>query len=247
MQSFTFPPRLNLYFTLNDEIATMLEEGKLSYAAARQLAKLAIGLLRGLKKSIASTHRQYFPEFTYQDVVRCLKHLMDTFQQVNRGLIDRIAKCWDNRRRVFVICDDYVLSRYAKKAFRCDKFRDPVKKKIGLGHNVVDTIIAVNGIELTVAVELQPKHTTKPKTRRAKDQLLAALQELRLLNVPLARIRVAIDGGYTNGTVLPFLRDEGVIYIGTIHRNKIFRLFAAERQLQQHFNTIPAKFLTVDG
>ena len=122
-------PKLKLYFTLDEEFCTFLEEQGINYAAARQLSKFAIGLLRSLKKSIASTNRLYFPEFTYKDVRKNLKKLEKRFSKLNDSLIERIKKSWDRKSRIFVICDDYLIPRYTKKAFRSSIYRDPVKKK----------------------------------------------------------------------------------------------------------------------
>ncbi len=125
-------PKLQLYFTLNEEFCTFLEEQGINYAGARQLSKLAVGLLRGLKKSIASTNRLYFPEFVYKDVRKNLKKLEKKFSTLNNNLIERIRKSWDHKSKIFVICDDYLIPRYTKKAYRSSIFRDPVKKKLEL-------------------------------------------------------------------------------------------------------------------
>ncbi len=123
-------PKLKLYFTLDEEFCALLEQEGISYASARQLSKLAVGLLRGLKKSVASTQRVYFPEFTYKDVLKHLKDLEKKFSQINGRLIERFCNSLDFRKRIFIICDDYLIPRYTKKAFRAGLFRDPVKKKL---------------------------------------------------------------------------------------------------------------------
>ena len=78
-------PSLKLYFTLDEEFCSYLEERGVTYAAARQLSKLAVSLLRSLKKSISSTIRVYFPEFTYKDVRKHLKNLKNKFSHFNEA------------------------------------------------------------------------------------------------------------------------------------------------------------------
>jgi hypothetical protein len=130
MHSHQELPRLRLYFTLDEDLCSLLEKTGLSYAAARSLSRLAVGLLRGLKKSVASNGRLYFPDLLYKDVLKHLKTLEKRFSDLSAPLFERIRSSWDHRRRRFVICDDYVIPRYAKKAFRAGIFRDPVKKNL---------------------------------------------------------------------------------------------------------------------
>ena len=239
-------PTLKLYFTLDEEFCSYLEERGVTYAAARQLSKLVVSLLRGLKKSIASTNRVYYPEFSYKEVRKQLKKLAKSFKHFNEGLINRITKSWDKKARCFIICDDYLLPRYTKTAYRSDVFRDPVKKKIGTGHNIVDTIIATKGLEMTVDFGIQPKNSTIPKTKRALTQIKQAFKQLCLAKARLTRIRVVMDGGYTNMTVIPDLKELKVKYIGTIRRNKKYKMFGQDAQVHKLFTTNPKKFKTVN-
>ena len=59
-----------LYFRLDEEFSALLEQEGLSYAATRQLSKLAVAQLRSLKKSIASMSRSYFPEYDVQNIMK---------------------------------------------------------------------------------------------------------------------------------------------------------------------------------
>lgn len=240
-------PFLKLYLTLDETISDLLEQQGLTYASARQLSKLMIGMLTGLKKSISSMHRLYFPEYSVQSVLKHLKKLIKNFRSYNKAIFERICKCWDKRRRVFVICDDFLLPRYTKKAYRSGVFRDPVKKKVGIGHNIVDTIITTGGLEFTFDYALQPKNSKITKTKRALTQLKTAIIELRKRHTPKARIRLVMDGGYTNMTVLPDLKKMGLKYIGTIRRNKIIKLFGEKYQIQGILKDFPEKFLSITG
>ena len=56
-----------------------------------------------------------------------------------------------------------------------------------------------------------------------------------------------MDGGYTNMTVLPTLREEGIKYIGIVSRAKKFTVVNVEKQLQDHFSSYPSTYLTVNG
>ncbi len=239
--------KLKIYLNLEEEICNLLEEGGLSYAAARQIAKLAKALLRSLKKSISHMRRLYFPDFSVKDVIKYLNRLAKRFSQVNKALLERIQKSWDRRRRVFVICDDLMIPRDAKKAFRADYFRDPVVKKVRLGHNLVDTIISTNGIEISLDFDLQPKNAKVKKTGRAREQLIQALSCLEKYRVPNARIRVAMDGGYTNSTVMPSLKERGIKYLGTVRRSKHYSMFGENKRIDELFGAKPESFLTVDG
>ncbi len=238
---------LKLYATLDEAFCELVESTGLSYAVARQLSKLAVALLRGLKKSISAMHRTHFPEFSVQDILRKLRTLITSFKNANRGLMERIGRCFDARRRVFVICDDYLIPRDAKEGYRVGYFRDAVIKKIRLGNNIVDTIIASGGIEMTADFSIQPKNGTAPKTKRARQQLLHALAFLHRQRTPTVRIRVLIDGGYTNETVLPSLREQRLKYIGTINRTKGCKLFGKKHRIKDLFKTKLENYLTVDG
>ena len=240
-------PKLKIYLQLEEDLCELLEQSGLSYAAARQIAKAANGLLRGLKKSISHLQRLYFPEFSVKDVLKYINRLKKCFRQVNKALLERIQKSWDKRRRVFVICDDYMIPRWAKKAYRIGYFRDPVVKKIRLGHNVVDTVIATGGIEITMDFALQPKNARIKKTGRAREQLLRALSHLHAHGTPKARIRVAMDGGYTNSTVLPALRERGIKYLGTARRDKLCTMFGEKQRINTVFPANPSSYLTVSG
>lgn len=247
MTVFPSPHQLKTYVSFEDKFCELLEASELSKASARLLAKLAKALLRGLKKSISALQRLYFPEATVQNVLKHLRSLIKKFHTVNEVLIDRIRKSWDKRRRVFVICDDYLLARDAQQAYRTGFFRDPVVKKVRHGHNVVDTIIATGGIEISVDFALQPKGAKVPKTQRGRKQLLHALSIVDQHGVPQARIRVLIDGGYTNNTVLPQLREQGRIYLGTVSRRKHCNLFGENKYIKDVFPTQPGSYLTVGG
>lgn len=247
MTVFPFPRQLKTYISFEDKFCTLLEASELSPTSARVLAKLAKGLLRSLKKSIAAVQRQYLPQMTVQNVLVHLRTLISKFHTVNEVLIERIRKCWDKRRRVFVICDDYLIARAAKKAYRVGFFRDPVVKKIRRGHNVVDTIIATGGLEISVDFRLQPKGAQVPKTQQGKKQVLRALRLVDHLGIPRARIRVLIDGGYTNSTVLPQLREQGRKYLGTMSRRKHCNLFGVNKFVKDIFPEKPDAYLTVEG
>lgn len=115
-----------------------------------------------------------------------------------------------------------------------------------MGHNVVDTIIVSKGLEITFDFELQPKNSPIPKTKRALSQLLQALSLLRSTRASLTRVRVLMDGGYTNQTVIPSLKEAKIKYIGTTRRDKIIRLFGKKIQVNRFFKTSPEKFKTID-
>lgn len=154
---------------------------------------------------------------------------------------------WDKRRRLFVICDDYLLPRYGKNGYRVGKFRDPVQKRLRYGHNIVDTVIAMKGLEVTYDFAIQPKNSRIPKTKRALKQIHQAVRYLRSHGVSLTRIRVLMDGGYTNKTVLPSLRELGVKYIGTAARNNVSKLFGKIQQLHERFSSICPHYRTING
>ena len=118
---------------------------------------------------------------------------------------------------------------------------------MGIGHNIVDTVIVTGGSEIVVDFDLQPKGSSIPKTKRAGQQIQQALSYLRKNQTPEARIRVLMDGGYTNMTVLPTLREEGIKYIGIVSRAKKFTVVSVEKQLQDHFSSCPSTYLTVNG
>ena len=65
---------------------------------------------------------------------------------------------------------------------------------------------------MTADFSIQPKNGAVPKTKRARRQLLTALAFLHRQQTPKIRIRVLFDGGYTNETVLPSLREQGLKY-----------------------------------
>ena len=87
-----------------------------------------------------------------------LSILLKRFESLNRYLLEQIIITWKKNQLVFVICDDYLIPRFRKKGYRVGKFRDPIHKRIRLGHNVVNTIITNSKIDLGVKFELQPKY-----------------------------------------------------------------------------------------
>lgn len=240
-------PRLKIFLQLEEELQELFDQEELSPAAARQLAKLAVSLLKGLKKSVSRLRRLYFPEFSVKDVLKHLKRLIKRFRSVNSSLIKRFEKSLDKRKRVFIICDDFLIPRDGKKAYRTGKYRDPVENRIRTGHNIVDTIIASGGIEITVDFDIQPKNSRVPKTKRAARQLIRALSAVREYMTPSARIRVLMDGGYTNSTVMSVLRLEGVKYMGTTRRDKLCQLFGSKKRVDGVFPQNLTSYLTIKG
>jgi hypothetical protein len=247
MTVFPSPTGLRIYTSFEERFCGLLEANDLSYAVSRQLAKLAKGLLRGLKKSVSALQRLYFPEFLVQNVLTYLQGLIKKFESVNQDLIQQIRKSWDKRRRVFVICDDYFVFRNSERVYRSGKFRDPVVRTIRTGHNVVDTLISTNKLEICVDFALQPKDATVPKTQRAGKQVLRALSIVDRHGTPQARIRVLLDGGYTNNTVLPPLREQGRTYLGTMTCRKRCNVFGKIRRTDQLFSRSPPTFRTIHG
>ena len=151
--------------------------------------------------------------------------------RINKIIIERIRGSWNKQERAFVVCDDFLIPRYTKKIFRSGIFWNLVKKELRIGHNIVDTVIITGGSEIVVDFDLQPKGSSIPKTKRAGQQIQQALSYLRKNQTPEARIRVLMDGGYTNMTVLPTLREERIKYIGIVSRAKKFTVVNVEKQL----------------
>ena len=171
-------PRLKLYLRFEEDVTDLLEENGVSYASARQLAKLGKAILRGAKKSISSLQRLYFPDFSVESVLKTIRKVERQFKSFNKDFLKRIHSFWDKRKALFLICDDYLLPRYGKKLYRAGKFRDPVKKQIGFGHNIVDTIITDGNLEMTFTFDIQPKGGKVPKTKKALKQLTEAFSFL---------------------------------------------------------------------
>lgn len=238
---------LNLYQEFRTEFISFLESRGVSVHSALRLAWLAEALLQGRKKSISSLQRVYFPQFTIKSIVLALHELPSKFRSLNRILIKRVIKTWSANQRIFIICDDYMILRYSKKGYRIGKFRDPVSKRVRLGHNLVDTIITDSTLETTADFTFQPSNSRVPKTKRALRQIQKALSLLQSANRQSHLITLLIDGGYTNRTVLLPVQQLGLKYIGTIRRNKKFKLFGCEHQLQQTFSHKPPQYRHVAG
>jgi hypothetical protein len=100
---------------------------------------------------------------------------------------------------------------------------------------------------MTVDFELQPKNSQIPKTKRAVNHIKHAFRQLNLFHARPVRIRVVMDGGYTNMSVIPDLKELGTKYIGTIKRNKKIKLFGNGIQVQKLFTSNPTKFRTLHG
>ena len=99
---------------------------------------------------------------------------------------------------------------------------------------------------MTVDFELQPKNSQIPKTKRALNHIKHAFQQLNSYHARQVRIRVVMDGGYTNMSVIPGLKELGAKYIGTIKRNKRTKLFGNYIQVQKLFTANPTKFRTLN-
>lgn len=99
---------------------------------------------------------------------------------------------------------------------------------------------------MTVDFELQPKNSKIPKTKRALKHIKHAFQQLDSYHARPILIRVVMDGGYTNMSVIPNLKELGTKYIGTIKRNKKIKLFGNCIQVQKLFTSNPTKFRTLN-
>ncbi|MFX1536405.1 MAG: hypothetical protein ACFFDI_19475 [Promethearchaeota archaeon] len=221
------------------EFTSFLESRNVSSSSALRLTLLAETLLQGRKKSISSLQRVYFPQFTIKSVILALHELPSRFHSLNRVLLKRVVNSWSVNQRVFIICDDYMIPRYGKKGHRIGKFRDPVSKKVRLGHNLMGTIITDSTLEATVDFVFQPPNSRMPKTKRALRQIQNALTLLQSANIQSHLITLFLDGGYTNRTMLLPVQQLGLKHIGTICRNKKFKLFGRKHQLQQAFSRNP--------
>ena len=80
-----------LYFRLDEEFSALLEQEGLSYAAARQLSKLAVAQLRSLKKSIASMSRSYFPEYDVQNILKHVNKVKKNLLVLTRPLLNELG------------------------------------------------------------------------------------------------------------------------------------------------------------
>ena len=166
--------QLQIYRRFDEEFMLLLEQNGLELMDALRLTKLGKALIQSRKKSISSMQRHYFEHFTVKDTIQSLQKLYPCFHSINRAILYRVISLLSKHTAYFLVTDDYLIPRYTKTAYRSDRFRDPVKRKIGIGHNIVDTIITTRKLELTFAFAIQPKHSKIPKTKRGLKQLLHA-------------------------------------------------------------------------
>ncbi len=100
---------------------------------------------------------------------------------------------------------------------------------------------------MTVNFELQPKGSKIPKTKRVLNHIQQAFHQLSLFHARPVLIRVVMDGGYTNMSVIPGLKELGAKYIGTIKRNKKIRLFGQNIQVRKLFKSNPRKIRNLNN
>ncbi len=238
---------LNLYSNFKTEFRDLLINTGLNLRNAIVISDLAQALLQGRKTSISKFYRLGFFDVSVKEVLRNLQKVHSVFSLANGLLLNRIIKSWKKSQSVFIVCDDFLIPRYGKRSYRVGKFRDPVKKTIGFGHNIVDTLITNTKIDLGINFDFQPKHAKVKKTQRGLKQIQHALSLLISQNFPKKSTRILLDGGYSNSTVLPPIQKLGIKYIGVIRRDKISMVFGKKYQLQELFDLKDLNFINYKG
>ena len=239
--------RFSLYEDFEDEFIKILTKYKISYNIACYLSKLAKFLLVGDKTSISYLNRVYFPDISITLTFHYLSIFLKQFQSLNQSLIRQIVSTWNPNQLAFVICDDYLVPRFRKMGYRVGKFRDPVQKKIRYGHNVVNTIISNMHHDLGFVYSLHPKKARIKRTQRGLKQIKQAISLLLSVGRSKQSIRLLIDGGYTNTTVLIPIKEMNIKYIGVIPRTRIIFLFGKKHYLQDLFDLNELKFISYKG
>lgn len=239
--------RFSLYENFEIEFIQMLTKYNFSFKIACYLSKLAKSLLIGDKTSISYLNRVYFPDISITSLFHYLSIFLKRFQSLNQSLIRQIISTWKPNQLAFVICDDYLIPRLRKRGYRVGKFRDPVQKKIRYGHNVVNIIIANINNDLGFIYGLHPKNARIKRTQRGLKQIKQAVSLLLSAGRSKQSIRLLMDGGYTNTTVLLPIKNMNIKYIGVIQRTRIIYLFGQKYYVQDLFDLNDLKYISYKG